>query len=121
CEKIIKLKRAHNESYFESHINGSSCKFQNRVVSILNFFLLNLKKDIQSIKQYPCTGLDNPIYKAYINRVFTHTTHGGAPRRDIVAQKLFPEKFPSNKAVKYKILTEEELQSLDNEIIRQSK
>src|SRR6185437_10095035 len=72
CGKIIKLKRAYDESYFESHINGGGCRFQSGVVSILNFFPLNLKKDIQSIKQYPCTGLNNPIYKAYINRVFTH-------------------------------------------------
>ncbi|CAG8806340.1 8800_t:CDS:1, partial [Gigaspora rosea] len=63
----------------------------------------------------------NSIYKAYINRVFTHTTHGGAPRRDIVARELFPEKCPLDKTVKYKKLTKEELQLLDNEMIQQYK
>ncbi|CAG8795336.1 10774_t:CDS:2, partial [Gigaspora margarita] len=74
-----------------------------------------------NFKMYSCTRLDNSIYKAYINRVFTYTTYGGAPRRDIVARELFPEKFPSNKTVKYKNLTKKKLQLLDSEIIRQSK
>ncbi|CAG8470542.1 8794_t:CDS:2 [Dentiscutata erythropus] len=62
-----------------------------------------------------------PIYKAYINQVFTHTTHGSAPRREVIAQELFLEKFSSNKAIKYKQLSENELQLLDSEIICQSK
>ncbi|CAG8795430.1 9311_t:CDS:2, partial [Gigaspora rosea] len=93
CGKVIKLKRAYDEAYFKSHIDGNGCKLQN----------------------------DRPIYKAYINRVFTHTTHGGAPRREVIARELFPEKFSSDKAVKYKLLSENELQLLDSEIIRQSK
>ncbi|KAF0519119.1 hypothetical protein F8M41_016637 [Gigaspora margarita] len=98
-EKVIKLKRAYNEVYFKSHIDN-----------------------YQSItKQYTCTGLNRPIYKAYINRVFTHTTHDGAFKREVIAQKLFSEKFSSNKAIKYKQLSENELQLLDSKIIQQSK
>ncbi|CAG8745377.1 13134_t:CDS:1, partial [Cetraspora pellucida] len=61
----------------------------------------------------------SPIYKAYINRVFTHTTHGEAPRREVIAQQLFLKKFPLDKAVTYKNLSENELQLLDSEIIQQ--
>ncbi|CAG8544112.1 9764_t:CDS:2 [Dentiscutata heterogama] len=63
----------------------------------------------------------SPIYKAYINQVFTHTTHGGAPRREVVAQELFPKKFLLDKAVIYKKLSKNDLQLLDKEIIQQSK
>ncbi|CAG8785686.1 15900_t:CDS:1, partial [Cetraspora pellucida] len=70
------------------------------------------------IKQFPCNKLDNAIHKVYISRVFTHTTYSGAPRRDIVAKDLFLTKFSSDKPVKYKKLSEEELQLLDKELIR---
>ncbi|CAG8851503.1 27555_t:CDS:2, partial [Gigaspora margarita] len=91
CRKVIKLKHAYDKTYFNNHINGDGCKFQDGVISILNFFSPILKEDNQSnMKQYPCTGLD----------------------------KLFSEKFPSNKAVKYKELSKKELQILDNEIIQ---
>ncbi|CAG8820928.1 4221_t:CDS:1, partial [Cetraspora pellucida] len=42
-------------------------------------------------------------------------------RREVIAQQLFPKKFPLNKAVIYKNLSENELQLLDNEIIQQFK
>ncbi|CAG8742369.1 14708_t:CDS:2, partial [Racocetra fulgida] len=114
CGKVIKLKRAYDEVYFLSHINSGGCKFQDGVVSILNYFSPTLKDNQPTTKRYTCTGLDSPIYKAYINQVFTHTTH-------VVAQELFPKKFPPNKAVIYKKLSENDLQLLDKEIIRQSK
>ncbi|CAG8847138.1 24091_t:CDS:2, partial [Gigaspora margarita] len=98
CGKVIKLKHAYNETYFNNHINRDGCKFQDSIISILNLFLPVLKEDNQpNMKQYP------------------------SPRRDIIVRELFSEKFPSNKAVKYKELSEKELQILDNEIIRQSK
>ncbi|CAG8675610.1 4751_t:CDS:2, partial [Dentiscutata heterogama] len=90
----------YDEVYFLSHINSSGCKFQDGVISILNFFSPTLKDNQPTTKRYACTGLDSPIYKAYINRVFIHTTHGGAPRREVVAQELFPKKFPPDKAWK---------------------
>ncbi|CAG8854684.1 28466_t:CDS:1, partial [Gigaspora margarita] len=121
CGKVIKLKRAYDETYIESHINNNGCKFQNGIVSILNFFSPALKDNQPATKRYTCTGLDSPIYKAYINRVFTCTTHGGAPRREVIARELFLNKFSSNKAVKYRKLSKNELQLLDSKIIRQSK
>ncbi|CAG8829939.1 10822_t:CDS:1, partial [Gigaspora rosea] len=43
------------------------------------------------------------------------------PRKDTVARELFPTKFPIDIPVKYKNLSEEKLQLLDKELIRQSK
>ncbi|CAG8820911.1 15584_t:CDS:2, partial [Racocetra persica] len=65
--------------------------------------------------------LNNLAHKAYISCVITHTTHEGAPRRDIIARTLFLTKFTSDKPVKYKKLSEEELQLLDEELIHKSK
>ncbi|CAG8555659.1 2764_t:CDS:1, partial [Scutellospora calospora] len=62
-----------------------------------------------------------PIYKAYINQVFTYITHSRVLRREVIAREFFSKKFPLNKAVKYKKLSENELQLLDSEIIQQSK
>ncbi|CAG8758893.1 2115_t:CDS:2, partial [Cetraspora pellucida] len=84
---------------------------------ILKVMLMNNKP---IMKQFTYTGLDSSIYKAYINRVFTHTTHGGAPRREVIAWQLFSKKFPSDKVVTYKNLSENELQLLNSEIIQQS-
>ncbi|CAG8852963.1 9877_t:CDS:1, partial [Gigaspora margarita] len=72
----------YDEAYFKSHIDGNSYKLQNGIISILNFFPPTFKDNQSITKRYTCTGLDRPIYKAYINRVFTHTTHGGAPKRE---------------------------------------
>ncbi|KAF0492584.1 hypothetical protein F8M41_021605 [Gigaspora margarita] len=118
CEKVIKLKRPYDESYFESHINNNGCNFSNRVISILNFFSTVPKENNQPVmKQFPCTGLNNSEHKAYISHVITYTTHGRAPRKDIVARNLFSTKFTSNKPVVYKKLSEEELNLLDEELI----
>ncbi|CAG8706977.1 6278_t:CDS:1 [Gigaspora margarita] len=115
-EKVIKLKRAYDESYIESHISNS-CKLQKGVVLILNFFPITPKENKPIVKWFSCNGLDNDVHKAYISHVFTHTTHGRASRRDIIARNLFPIKFSSNKPIKYNKFSEEELQLLDKELI----
>ncbi|CAG8789520.1 1304_t:CDS:2, partial [Dentiscutata erythropus] len=97
-EKTIKLKRAYDEAYFKNHTDGSGCKLQNGVVSILNFFSPTLKENQPITKRYTCTKLDSPIYKAYINQVFAHTTYSGAPRREVIARELFSKKFSLDKA-----------------------
>ncbi|CAG8732579.1 28890_t:CDS:2 [Dentiscutata erythropus] len=102
-------------------VSDCGLHLQKGIVSILNFFPTISKENKPIIKRFPCNRLDNAIHKAYISRVFTHTTHGGAPRRDIVARDLFPTKFSSDKPVKYKKLSEKELQLLDKKLIRQSK
>ncbi|CAG8845439.1 24564_t:CDS:2, partial [Gigaspora margarita] len=56
---------------------------------------------------------DEAYFKSHID-VFTHTSHNGAFRREVIARELFPKKFLSNKAIKYKQLSENELQLLDN-------
>ncbi|CAG8837586.1 30380_t:CDS:1, partial [Gigaspora margarita] len=106
-KKVIKLKRAYDKSYIESHISNS-CKLQKGIVSILNFFSITPKKNEPIVKWIPCNGLDNNIHKAYISHVFTYTTHNRAPRRDIIARNLFPIKFYSNKPIKYNKLSKED-------------
>ncbi|CAG8827165.1 18821_t:CDS:1, partial [Racocetra persica] len=49
CGKVIRLKRAYDESYIENHINSSGCNFQKGVVSILNFFSMVPKEDRQPV------------------------------------------------------------------------
>ncbi|CAG8840102.1 37797_t:CDS:1 [Gigaspora margarita] len=107
-EKVVRLKQAYDETYIESHIKNG-CKLQEGVVSILNFFSTIPKENKPVIKWFSCNGLDNAIHKAYISRVFTHTTHSGAPRRDTVVKELFSTKFSFDKPIKYKNLSEEEL------------
>ncbi|CAG8774700.1 45195_t:CDS:2, partial [Gigaspora margarita] len=116
-ERLLKHQMVVQVSNCESHIKNG-CKLQEGVVSILNFFSTIPKENTSVMKWFSCNGLDSAIHKAYISCVFIHTTHGGAPRRDIIARDLFLTKFPFDKPVKYKNLSKEELQLLDKELIQ---
>ncbi|CAG8523584.1 33939_t:CDS:2 [Gigaspora margarita] len=113
CKKRIVLKSKYNEAYLDSYANGPGCNEFSGTCAITEFFALAEKIVILEQKHVLCKELRKDIHLNYINRIQFILLYGSAPRKDIIAQSMFPKIFSKNTPVQYALLNKDQQEQLN--------